>query len=597
LGLPFYSGETLVGILAISDRPGGYDESLIAYLQPLLATCASILERYKSELQRRDAEVALRESEERYRLLVGSAPVPLFVHARGKILYANEACARLLGAESAEKLIDQAVRTFAHPAYQEAFEGRAQEEAGSASVPVQKLTRLDGKVIDAEVVAIPITYHRAPATQVIIHDVTERIRAERAEREQRILAEALHDTAAVVNSTLELAQVLDLILANVGQVVPHDASSIMLVDEGIARLVGHRGYSERGLAETIETMRLVVSVTPNLRAMSESHGPLIIPDVREYPGWVAVDVNDWVRSYAGVPIMLGGEAIGFINLDSNQPGFFTTLHAERLQTFASQAAIAIQNARLYEAARHHAAQLESSNNELEAYSHTVAHDLKAPLHIVIGYSSLLLSDYNDQLTPEILAHVDQIEIYARKMNDMIENLLLLARLRDAQTALFPVAVLPVVQSAQDRFRQRIDERGVEVTVEPDLPAVMGYGPWLEEVFANLIENAIKYCGPSNPSPRITIRGRTLEDNRVRYEVEDNGLGIAQEHQKHLFEMFTRFHADYTKGAGLGLSIVNRIIRKLGGEVGVVSEPNKGSTFWFTLPAPQLGDPSTERLIR
>lgn len=585
LGLPFFSGETLVGILGLSERPGGYDESFIAHLQPLLATCAGILERYRSELQRQEAEKALRDSEERYRLLVSSAPVPLFVHAKGKILYANEACARLLGAESADDLLDQAIRLFAHPDYQKAFEGHTRGKAGSTPALVQKITRLDGKSVDAEVAAIPITYHGASATQVMIHDVTERIRAERAEREQRVLAEALRDTAAVVNSTLNLARVLDLILANVGQVVPHDASSIMLVDEGVARLVGHQGYSDRGLDRAIETVRFEVAETPNLRAMSESHSSLIIPDVREYPGWVTMDVSDWVRSCVGAPIMLGGEAIGFINLDSNQPGFFTAFHAERLQTFASQAAIAIQNARLYEAARHHTAQLQSSNNELEAYSHTVAHDLKAPLHIVIGYSSLLLSDYDDQLTPEILAHVDQIEIYARKMNDMIESLLLLARLRDAQTTISPVAVLPVVRSAQDRFRQRIDERGVEVTLEPDLPDVMGYGPWLEEVFANLIENAIKYIGPNNPSPRIAIRGKALGDNWVRYEVEDNGLGIAKEHQESLFEMFTRFHADYTKGAGLGLSIVNRIIRKLGGEVGVVSDANAGSTFWFTLPAP------------
>ncbi|MBN1429068.1 MAG: PAS domain S-box protein [Anaerolineae bacterium] len=588
LGLPFHSRGKLVGILGIADRQGGYDESLVLYLRPLLSTCASILERYKSEFQRQETEKALRESEERYRLLVESAPVPLFVHAAGKVLYANDACARLLNARNAAALIEQPVSDFTHPDCRKAFKEPAKGQAKTAANRVQKITRLNGTPIDVNIVATPITYHNTPATQVIIHDITERVRAEQAEREQRVLAEALRDTTAAVNSTLELDQVLDLILANAGQVVPHDASTIMMVDAGIARVVGHRGYSERGTAEVALAVRFDIAETTTLRTMSESRQPLIISDVQECADWIALGMNDWVRSYAGAPIILDGDAIGFINLDSSQPSFYTPIHAERLQTFASQAAMAIRNARLYEAIRRHAADLEASNNELEAYSHTVAHDLKAPLHIVIGYASLLTSDYIEQLEPEVMGHANQIEIYAHKMNDMIENLLLLARLRDATTTITTVQIRPFIQAAVDRFRQRIEERGVAVTVEPDLPDVMGYGPWLEEVFANLIENAIKYCGPNNPAPRITIRGKKAGDSRIRYEVADNGLGVAPEHQEHLFKMFTRFHAGYTRGAGLGLSIVNRIVNKLGGEVGVESAPNEGSTFWFTLSMPPDG---------
>jgi PAS domain S-box-containing protein len=585
LGLPFYSGIKLVGILGLADRQDGYNELMVFYLQPLLSTCASIIERYKSEQQRREAEKALRDSEERYRLLVESAPVPLFVHAGGKIVYANDACAGFFGAKRAGDLSEHPVSAFVHPDCQSAFEKHRRRKAKSALTQVQKINRLDGKVVDVEVVAIPVTYHDTPATQVIIHDVTERIRAEQAERAQRVLAEALNATAAAVNSTLELDQVLDQILSSAGQVVPHDASTIMLVEDGIARVVGHRGYAERGTADAAMAVRFSVTDVHTLRTMSRSHLPMIIPDVRRCSDWVDLAINAWVRSYAGAPIILNGETLGFINLESGQPGFYTSLHTERLQTFASQAAIAIRNARLYEAIRLHAAELEASNNELEAFSHTVAHDLKAPLHIVIGYASLLLSDYTDKLTSEVVGHVCQIETYAHKMNDMIENLLLLARLRDAATTVTRVQVQPVVQAAIERFRRYLDERGVTVSIEPDCPDVMGYGPWLEEVFANLIENAIKYCGPNNASPRITIRGKSLDNEHVRYEVEDNGLGVAPEHQERLFKMFTRFHAGYTRGAGLGLSIVNRIVNKLGGEVGVESELNKGSTFWFTLPAP------------
>jgi signal transduction histidine kinase len=113
---------------------------------------------------------------------------------------------------------------------------------------------------------------------------------------------------------------------------------------------------------------------------------------------------------------------------------------------------------------------------------------------------------------------------------------------------------------------------------------MGYGPWIEEVFANLISNAVKYIGKDNEAPCITIRGMR-DGDMVRYEVEDNGLGIKPEDQARLFDMFSRFHKGEEAGFGLGMSIIQRIVTKLKGTMGVQSEPGVGSTFWFALPAP------------
>lgn len=121
----------------------------------------------------------------------------------------------------------------------------------------------------------------------------------------------------------------------------------------------------------------------------------------------------------------------------------------------------------------------------------------------------------------------------------------------------------------------------------DFPTVLGNAAWLEEVFANLVDNAIKYIGEQNPEPRIVIRGQQ-EGTHARYEVSDNGRGIQPEDLPKLFEMFTRFHNREAKGSGLGLSIVRRIIGRLGGEIGVESEPGAGSAFWFTLPVESPG---------
>ncbi|MBI3732680.1 MAG: GAF domain-containing protein [Chloroflexi bacterium] len=171
------------------------------------------------------------------------------------------------------------------------------------------------------------------------------------EREQQALAEALRDTAAALNSTLKFEEVLDRILANVGRVVPHDAANIMLIEDGIARVVGCRGYAERGIEELVMAIRFRVADLPNLQHMVESGLPYAVPDTQAYEGWAELEETRWVRSYAGAPIRVKGEVIGFLNLDSAVPNFYTQALAERLAAFTDQAALAIENARLFEAER------------------------------------------------------------------------------------------------------------------------------------------------------------------------------------------------------------------------------------------------------
>jgi two-component system sensor histidine kinase/response regulator len=239
--------------------------------------------------------------------------------------------------------------------------------------------------------------------------------------------------------------------------------------------------------------------------------------------------------------------------------------------------------RAEETIRRYATELELRNKELDAFSHTVAHDLKAPLSNILMFVSTVLIEEQDRLSPMSRECLQGAEKTVFVMSDMVDNLLLFARLRDASELIEEVEMMPVIQGALARLREAITERGIFVDVQPELPSVMGHAPWLEEVLANLIGNAAKYIGKDNPTPQISIRGHR-QDGKIRYEVHDNGLGITLADQAKLFEMFSRFHHKEAKGVGLGLSIVQRIIDKLNGEVGVESTPGQGSTFWFTLPA-------------
>jgi PAS domain S-box-containing protein len=177
-----------------------------------------------------------------------------------------------------------------------------------------------------------------------------RERVERAEREERIFAEALRDTAEALSGTLDLAMVLDRILENLERVVPHEAGDIMLIEDDIARIVRYRGYAEGGAAATLPDVRLPLKGTTSLNTMLRTRQPLLVSDTHEYPGWLKLTRMEWLRSYMAAPLIIQGKVCGFLNVSSHEPNFFTQAQADRLQSFAAQASVAIRNAQLYDEA-------------------------------------------------------------------------------------------------------------------------------------------------------------------------------------------------------------------------------------------------------
>lgn len=232
--------------------------------------------------------------------------------------------------------------------------------------------------------------------------------------------------------------------------------------------------------------------------------------------------------------------------------------------------------------RSYAAELEAINEELDAYSHTIAHDLKVPITSIIGFLDLL--DYTLDIDPaRAKSYIDHIRRSSQKSIEMIRQLLYMARLRNAEEHIELINVNAIIEEVCARFESQIAEQNIEIIIEAPLLAGMGHAPWLEEVFANLIGNAIKYMGDDNQNPQIIIRSQA-DEKWIYYEIIDNGVGIKEEDQNKLFELFSRVNMIKREGFGLGLSIVHRIITKLGGQVGVKSELGHGSTFWFSLQA-------------
>ena len=231
-------------------------------------------------------------------------------------------------------------------------------------------------------------------------------------------------------------------------------------------------------------------------------------------------------------------------------------------------------------------ELQARNAELDAFAHTVAHDLKNPLSTILGFAHLLAQRpemFESQA--EMAKEAGRILSGAKKMNDIIESLLLLAGVRKEMVALSPLDMGKIVAEVHERLGALINEYQPEIILPPSWPQADGYAPWIEEVWANYLSNAMKYGGQP---PRVELGAESVNgaDGKpmVRFWTRDNGPGLSPEDQTKLFTPFTRIHVTRAKGHGLGLSIVQRIVEKFGGEVGVVSQPGQGSTFYFTLPA-------------
>lgn len=230
--------------------------------------------------------------------------------------------------------------------------------------------------------------------------------------------------------------------------------------------------------------------------------------------------------------------------------------------------------------REDGAALKARNEELDAYAHTVAHDLKNPLSAIIAASDVINEVAN--LTPkELREYLQSIKVTAFEMNDIIDSLLLLSEVGRIEAPLGPVDTARVLSKVGNRLKYFIRERRGRIILPDEWPAVIGYEPWVEQVWANYISNAMKYGGQS---PCVELGATPEPDGMIRFWVRDTGPGIPIEAQAALFTPFRQLHKLKRDGHGLGLSIVLRIVEKLGGKVGVESQVGKGSTFYFALPA-------------
>jgi len=231
------------------------------------------------------------------------------------------------------------------------------------------------------------------------------------------------------------------------------------------------------------------------------------------------------------------------------------------------------------------AELEVANKELEAFSYSISHDLRAPLRAVNGFAGIVLEDFGAQLPEEGRSHLERIRAGALRMGALIDDLLAFSRLSRQAVNRQNVNTVKLVQNVLDELRPQREGRQLEIQIG-NLPVCHGDPALLKQIWVNLVSNAIKYTRGREPA--IVEIGCARENNENVFFVRDNGAGFDMQYANKLFGVFQRLHrADEFEGTGVGLAIVQRIVHRHGGRVWAKAEVNHGATFYFTIGETKL----------
>ncbi|GHO45299.1 hybrid sensor histidine kinase/response regulator [Ktedonospora formicarum] len=226
--------------------------------------------------------------------------------------------------------------------------------------------------------------------------------------------------------------------------------------------------------------------------------------------------------------------------------------------------------------------LERKNQEIQAFAFALAHDLRTPLRAISGFAQIIEHDYSDKLDASGLRYIHHVVHASAQMDHLIDDLLNYTRIEHRSVHTKPIALDYLFQQVLERLQERVSETGASIILAPDLPYVQGDPTLANQVFVNLLDNALTYHQPE-VKPRVEISTR-VDGAWITILMKDNGIGIALKHWEKIFNLFQRLHGDDEyAGTGIGLAIVRKAVELMSGQVWVESEVGQGSTFHVKLP--------------
>jgi len=454
---------------------------------------------------------------------------------------------------------------------------------------ISVIRREPGGFTDAEV-ALLQTF----ADQAVIAIENARLLNELQARTQELTRsvgelQALSEVSQALSSTLDLEAVLNTIVSRASQLAGAAGCSIYEYDEAAEQFELRATHNyDAVFVEALRAAPLRKGEGLMGRA-AEMREPIQVPDITE-PGAYQSSVRDTLirfgyRALLSVPLLREDHIIGSLSFNRKTPGEFPSELVDVLKTFATQSALAIQNARLFHEIADKSRQLEAASRHKSEFLANMSHELRTPLNAVIGFSEVLLQRMFGALTDKQDEYLKDIYASGQHLLSLINDILDLSKIEAGRMELAPAPFhLPsALDNAVTLVRGRADRHGIALQVDIDrqLGELLGDERKVKQVVLNLLANAVKFT-PEGGRIGLTARRR---DGAVEIAVTDTGVGIAPEDQAAIFEEFRQVGSDERKqeGTGLGLTLAKKFVELHGGRIWVESEVGRGATFAFTLP--------------
>jgi PAS domain S-box-containing protein len=499
------------------------------------------------------AEQALRDSEIQYRMLFENSPVPMWIYDRETLAFlaVNDAAVKHYG-YSAEEFLRMTIADIRPPEDVPALlENIRRIRGGMDPAGTWRHLKKDGTLIDVEINSHTLDYEGRPAELVLANDITKSLRAYKELQAERAFLREVIDAVPgfifVKNTTGHFDLVNQAIAAAYGV--------------SVQALTGKTDADFSPTTEEVERFR-----TDDLRVINTRQ----LAFIPEEPITFADGSQHWLSTIK-VPL------VGADGSCTQVLGVCTDITARK----QAEMEVLRLNTELEQRVVERTAQLRETIGDLESFSYSISHDLRAPLRVISGFAEILREDASPRLLPEEFSSLEMIAQSAARMSHMIDGLLAFSRLGRQSLKMTRIDSSAIVRSVLEDLAPEMQDRAVDVEIS-DLPACQGDPDLLRQVWFNLLANAVKFTRGRDPA-RVWVGCKTNEDGKVVYFVRDNGAGFDMAHASRLFGVFQRLHrAEDFEGTGVGLAIVQRIVRQHGGQIWAESATDQGATFFFTL---------------